>query len=229
MEQVIYYESYTNLSHIELWENQRDPNMNLVDSIVKSQLEYYKKYKEFTFPGVLVAVNFDNNYYLIDGQHRFESLKNLYNNHAHDVKVAIQTYKCNNKNQINELYGMLNNINPNNCMVTDGKLDPDGLKLKQIKTLLKEKYGYKIWVDKDTNRPYVSTIKLDSELRNAAFFNNKTSNQIITAIEEKNKVCLLALENISKTDYHKVIDMGGFALPYDKKNGPSAKWIRTLF
>ena len=40
MEKDFYYEKYTNLTNIELWINQRDLSKNLVDNIVKGQLEY---------------------------------------------------------------------------------------------------------------------------------------------------------------------------------------------
>ena len=226
MEQNIYYVYYTRLNQIELWKNQRDLNKNLVDNIVKFQLEYYKKYKEFTFPGVLVAVNFDDKCYLIDGQHRFESLKILYDKHAHDVKIAIQIYTCNDEKQIDELYSMLNHINTNNCMVTDGKIDLDGVKLKQIKIILKDKYGYKIWDDVKTPCPYVNTKALDLEFKNCKYFQIKTVDEIISAIEEQNNNYTLVLKNKDKVKYNTMINDGGFSLQY---RDPKARWVRTLF
>jgi len=222
----VYYEKYTNLTDIELWINQRDLNKNLVDNIVKGQLEYYKKYKEFTFPGSLVVIHFNNKKYLIDGQHRFESLKILYTKYKHDILVVIQTYECDDKKQIDELYGMLNHININNCMVTDGKIDKDGEKLKQIKTMLKEKYGYKVWDDSKTPCPYVNTKLLDTELKKAAYFNNKTVDEIITAIEEQNNDYIKVLRNENKANYNKMINDGGFALQYKY---PKARWVQKLF
>jgi translation initiation factor 1 (eIF-1/SUI1) len=226
MKQEIGHVYYTGLDQIELWKNQRDLNRNLVDNIVKSQLEYYKKYKEFTFPGVLVIVNFDDKYYLIDGQHRFESLKILYDKHAHNVRIAIQIYTCNDEKQIDELYAMLNHINSNNCMVTDGKIDLDGVKLKQIKTILKEKYGYKIWDDIKTPCPYVNTKALDMEFKNCKYFHIKTVDEIISAIEEQNNNYSLVLKNTNKVKYNTMINDGGFSLQY---RDPKARWVRTLF
>jgi hypothetical protein len=135
--QDIYYERYSNLTHLELWINQRDLSKNLVDNIIKGQLEYYEKYKEFTFPGALVVIRFGNKEYLIDGQHRFEALKILYANYKYDIMIAVQIYECDDKRRIDELYGMLNYINTNNCMIKEGKIDPDGEKLKEIKIKLK--------------------------------------------------------------------------------------------
>ena len=226
MNQHIYYENCTNLTHVELWKDQRDLNMNLVDTIVKDQLEYYKKYKEFTFPGALVIVRFDEREYLIDGQHRFTALKILYDKHAHDIKIAIQIYECNNEKQIEELYGMLNHINSNNCMVIDGKIDQQGPKLKQIKTILKEKYGYKIWDDIKVTCPSVNTKLLDNELKNSDFFKHKTVDEIITAIEEQNNNYVKVLKDKNKATYNKMINDGGFALQY---RDPKARWVQKLF
>jgi hypothetical protein len=226
MKKYIGYKQYSNISHIELWINQRDPNQNLIDKIVKDQIEYYKKYKEFTFPGALVVVHFNNKEYLIDGQHRFRSLEILYNKHKYDIEVAVQIYVCDDKKQVDELYCMLNQVNTNNCMVVNGNIDPDGEKLKQIKMMLYEKYGNKIWVDKKTTKPYVSTISLDEELKKSLFFNLKTALEIITDIEKKNDDFISNLKNKNKADYEKAMSFGGFALSYKE---PSARWVRALF
>lgn len=136
MEKYINYENYSDITDILLWSNQRDLNRNLVDKIVAGQLEYYNKYKSFTFPGTLVVVDFNEKYYLIDGQHRFQALKILHDQYHFDIEIAVQTYQCNDGKRVDELYCMLNNINSVNCMVKDGKIDPDGEKLKQIRTRL---------------------------------------------------------------------------------------------
>lgn len=220
------YEKYSTINHIELWINQRDPNQNLIDKIVKDQIEYYKKYKEFTFPGALVVVHFNNKQYLIDGQHRFRSLEILYNKHKYDIEVAVQIYICDDKKQVDELYCMLNQVNTNNCMVMNGKIDPDGEKLKQIKMMLYEKYGTKTWVDKRTTTPYVSTISLDEELKKSLFFKIKTALEFIIEIQKKNDDFISDLKNKNKAHYERATDLGGFALAY---KSPSAKWVSELF
>jgi len=153
-------------------------------------------------------------------------LKILYTKYNHDISVTIQTYVCNDKKQIDELYGMLNHINTNNCMIVNGKIDPDGEKLKQIKMMLKEKYGYIIWDDIKVTKPYVNTKLLDAELKNSKFFSNKTAEEIIIAIEEQNNNYTLVLKNTNKTEYNKMMDFGEFVL---QCRTPKAKWVQTLF
>jgi hypothetical protein len=220
------FQKYSDISHIELWQNQRDANQNLIDKIVNGQLEYYKKYGEFTFPGSLVIVRFKGEAYLIDGQHRFKALEILYNKYNCDIEITIQIYVCDSKKQIDELYCMLNQINTNNCMVMDGKIDPEGEKLKQIKTMLKEKYGYKIWDDVKTVKPYVNTKLLDSEFKNSKFFTSKTVNEIIASIEEQNTNYALVPKSFNKVEYNKMMELGGFVL---QCRTPKAIWVQTLF
>jgi len=226
MKNYIFFKRYSNLIHIELWENQRDPNQNLINKIVEDQLEYYKKYEEFTFPSALVLVHFNNKEYLIDGQHRFKALEILYNKYKYDIEVGIQIYVRDDKKQIDELYCMLNQFNTNNCMVIEGKLDPDGEKLKQIKIILKEKYGYKIWDDIKTLCPYVNTKALDLEFKNCKYFQIKTVDEIMVAIEEQNTNYSLVLKNKDIVKYKTMINDGKFSLQY---RDPKARWVRTLF
>lgn len=194
--------------------------------IVEGQLEYYRKYKEFTFPGTLVVVDFNNSSYLIDGQHRFEALKMLYDKYNYDITVAVQIYICNDKDRIDELYCMLNNINTNNCMVKDGKIDSDGEKLRQIKIKLKEKYGHEIWDDVKVLKPYVNTKLLDEELKNSKFFHIKTAEEFIATIEEQNTNYAMVLKNTNKSDYDRYTQKGGFVLQH---RTPKARWVQTLF
>ncbi|HSW76507.1 MAG TPA: hypothetical protein VLG50_05655 [Candidatus Saccharimonadales bacterium] len=226
MEPKLDYEKYSTIKHVVLWKNQRDLNQNLVDTIVKDQLDYGKKYGLFTFPGILVVVRWDNKDYLIDGQHRFNALHTLYTKHKYDIKVAIQLYQCKEEEQIDSLYSMLNHINSNNCMVKDGQIDPDGAKLREIKTLLKQSYKSKIWDDQKVTKPYVNTKLLDQELKTSLFFQTKTTIDIVNKIKEQNDHYALVLKDQNLQEYKKMMELGGFVLQCKE---PKAKWVRCLF
>ena len=174
-------------------------------------------------------MHFNNKKYLIDGQHRFEALKILYTRYKHNISVAIQIYECDDKKQIDELYGMLNHINTNNCMIINGKIDPDGEKLKQIKVILKEKYGYVIWDDIKVTKPYVNTKLLDTELKNNPYFHIKTVHEIIASIEEQNNNYAMVLKNTNKVEYNKMMNLGGFVLQCRSTKDTKAKWVQPLF
>lgn len=222
----LYIEKYSELSDIELWVNQRDLNQNLVDSIVHNQIEYAKKYGEYTFPGTLVIVYFGGKKYIIDGQHRFKALTILYQRYKVDIDIATQFYECLYKHQVDELYSMLNHINTDNCMVLEGKINPIGDKLRQIKIWLKETYGYVIWSDIKTVAPNVNTKFLDEELTRSEWFSAKSVSEITQRIYERNDNYLSVLKTKDRTKYDIALKNGGFCLQYQEAK---ARWVGKLF
>ncbi len=226
MESKINYELYTAINHVELWKNQRDLNQNLVDTIVKDQLNYYKKYKTFTFPGVLVIVRQHSKDYLIDGQHRFNALRILFDKYQYDIKVAVQLYINDDASQIDEIYSMVNHINTHNCMVEGGRMAPEGTKLRQIKIKLKQMYGTKIWDDIKVTKPYVNTKLLDEKLKESGYLSQYSVDQIIAKIKEQNDHFAVTLKDTNKEEYDKMVKLGGFMLQCQT---PKAKWVLHLF
>ena len=75
----IWYDNLINNYEIIIPDCQRIINNDNVDSIVNYQKDMYIKYGEFKFIGILIIVNFNNNFYLIDGQHRYTAIFKLYN------------------------------------------------------------------------------------------------------------------------------------------------------
>lgn len=226
MESKIDCELYTNIKHIELWKNQRDLNQNLVDNMVDYQLNFYKKYKYFTFPSVLVVVRQYNKDYLIDGQHRFNALRILYNKYKYNIKVAVQLYFCDDSQQIDELYAMLNHINSHNCMVEDGKITSNGKKLRQLKIELKKCYGHKIWDDTKQVKPYINTKFLDEKIKESGYLDKYSIDEIMAKIKEHNNHYSITLRDSNKLEYDKMMEWGGFVL---QCYFPKAKWVLNLF
>lgn len=166
-------EKYSVIAEHPLWENQRDVDMKLVNDIVKSQLQFYKTNKMFIFPHCLIFVKFGEVYYLIDGQHRREALKILFDKHGQDIEVPCMFYYC-DKTIADHIYCICNRNNTNNCMLTEtGEIDKDGPKLKDIHKKLRQKYGTEIWHDKKTAKPYVNLGLMDEEFKKYRFFKEK--------------------------------------------------------
>ena len=215
--------TYTDIRDVELWESQRDPNMNLVNTIVEQQLAFQHEHGYFCFPLPLVMIKFNNHLYLVDGQHRREAMKMIYLNHHYNVNTHVIYYTCAIKKQVDQLYGMINNINTNNSMVTNGHIDNDGPKLRQIRVLLKQLYNTKIWDDKKITKPYVNTTLLDEELKKSDWFRDKTAQHIVDTIQLKNANYL---KTVSEQDKKEIVKNGGFCLQYQYAK---ARWVRTLF
>ena len=96
--------------NIEIPNIQRLRNDNKVQNIVNYQIQFYRERKHWNFLGN-ININYckaNSKYYLIDGQHRFESLKQLYREHGHDVKIRIELVIVNTFNQVRENYELIN-------------------------------------------------------------------------------------------------------------------------
>jgi hypothetical protein len=221
------FEMYTGLKTIELWESQRDPNINLINSIVDSQLLYFKEHNYFIFPSAIIIAEFSKNYYIIDGQHRLGAMKFLYETYKHDIGIAVVFYECKTKKDVDELYAMINNVNTNNCMTIEGVMTNNGKKIKTIHKLLKENYGVKIWDDKRLTKPYVNLNCLDKELETCGYLLIYSADEIFDQIKIKNDNYK---KTLSKQTLKEIEKYGpsfcSFFLQYKE---PKARWVRSLF
>lgn len=232
----ICIKKYEDLKNIQMWENQRELNVNTINAIVESQCNYYQKYKRFDFPGIIVIANLKGNYsYIIDGQHRLkaiEKLLTLYNNIS--IFLAIQIFWCDAKSHVDDLYSMLNTINTNNCMVSNGKISQSGATLKRIHTLLEEEYGSVIWDCKKINYPYVNLNILDEELNKSGYLLTKSDEEIISAIRKANDDYINSIEKKGK-EFHKMLSCANHTRDKDKSEfllhhkKTKAKWVSSLF
>lgn len=78
--------------HICSPEFQRFKSQCKIKSIEQYEDNYYKKHKKFDFPGcVHIVYNLsDTNYYIIDGQHRFDAAKNLFNKTHINIELCVE-------------------------------------------------------------------------------------------------------------------------------------------
>lgn len=232
----VQLENFSEIKKIELWENQREPNQNTIDSITNIQCEYFKEYKRFDFPGAIVIANLKGNaYYLIDGQHRLKAAEKLLVLYpaVKDILLPVHTYLCDTKKHVDKLYCMLNTSNTNNCMVSNGQVSNFGISLKKIHTLLIEEYGPFIWDSKRINYPHVNLNILDSEINKSCWLDTNSEEEIISAIKRKNKKCVREIkkdkelyEKLKLSNTTRSKDHQEFLLHHKSSK---AKWIGTLF
>ena len=95
---------------IKLPEIQRIIDHDNVEEIVNYQINYYKDHKKFNFLGVLNIhyVIENQKYYLIDGQHRYKAIQNLYNIGHCEIDVAIELVEVNTLEELKENYKIIN-------------------------------------------------------------------------------------------------------------------------
>ena len=71
----------------EILDIQRNVDNNHVNDIFEFQIDYFQKNNCYFFPSSIIIGIYNNKSYIIDGQHRFEVIKELKNNF--DVSVTI--------------------------------------------------------------------------------------------------------------------------------------------
>ena len=79
-----------------------------IDEIVKYQEEYNRTNNRFNFLGVINIHECENDYYLVDGQHRFNAIKCLTNKGYRLIDVAIELVKVNNLEDLKGNYTLIN-------------------------------------------------------------------------------------------------------------------------
>lgn len=112
---------------IKIPDCQRILDNDKLNNIIEFQKELFIKYGEFKFLGVISVVNLNDNYFLIDGQHRFNAMKMIYNSsdgkNNFSVYVQMIYVQC-----IEDLKSVYNNINENTPLpdiIFENKLEKD--------------------------------------------------------------------------------------------------------
>ena len=93
---------------------QRVIDATKVQDIVQFQLDFFKEHGHFNFTasGPINIHHFDQKYYLVDGQHRLESLEKLYRQHSHDTEVYVLLVRVSSLEQLEFNYNMINKNTP---------------------------------------------------------------------------------------------------------------------
>jgi len=108
----IYVKNVNDLIKMDiiLPEEQRIIDNQKINSIVNYQIDFYKKYNHFNFIGV-INIHYceeNNNYYLVDGQHRYKSLHELWNNYGHSINIFIEIINVSTINELKHNFEILN-------------------------------------------------------------------------------------------------------------------------
>jgi hypothetical protein len=93
---------------------QRIVDKSKIQDIVNYQLEFHKKHGFFNF-SVCGPINihvFNKQCYLVDGQHRMESLEILYAKYAHDITFYVLWVHVNSLEELEENYNIINKNTP---------------------------------------------------------------------------------------------------------------------
>jgi len=142
----------TNNIHIPGFQRIIDPLK--VQEIVDWQKNYYNKTGHYCYTGTIIFIEYEDNYILIDGQHRYASLESL---SKEDIcpEVDFQIWKVNCEEDIKEIY----NLHNKNTPLPDLNFDITNKSLiEKICSYYRSKYP-KAWKQengKRTNRPFLN-------------------------------------------------------------------------
>ena len=92
-------------------ECQRNLDNDQVNKMLAYQTQYYKKYSEYFFPTPIVIGVVDDNYYVIDGQHRYECITYLYTD-ENDFSVPVSLITISDMEELDEMYSRINSNKP---------------------------------------------------------------------------------------------------------------------
>ena len=91
---------------------QRIIDNDKINTIIDYQLSHIKNKGYPNFFGTINIHKINNDYYLVDGQHRFSSSKILLNNHAHDIDLTCEFVTVNTMNELITNYNIINKNTP---------------------------------------------------------------------------------------------------------------------
>tara|TARA_B100000963_G_C22598319_1_gene658978 strand:+ start:248 stop:1354 length:1107 start_codon:yes stop_codon:yes gene_type:complete len=189
-------------SNVEIPDFQRILDRDKVKQIVEYQKNNYMKENKYKYFGVITFCICDDKKYLIDGQHRYFSMKKLYHDYGHDSSCNVEYIQVNNLNEVNQYYEIINKNTPL----------PDYKFTKEDKTIIErvcihfqEKYPY-IWSKNErSRRPHIYFNSFQESLifiKNYMNFDPvfSTAEKFIEKIEEKNE----SYKKLKKDDFKNV-------------------------
>jgi len=158
---IIPIESLCTSLNILTPELQRESNIEVINEIIDYQISFFNKTKSFCFMGELTLVIQDNNYYIIDGQHRYEAIKRIYNK-CPFYKISINLIKPDSNFTIENAFHLLNKSKPVPEYIIENTTNIlKKAKLDHFKKLFQNKY--KSYISK-SNNPRKPNINIDNLL-----------------------------------------------------------------
>ena len=124
--------------NIELPEIQRIVDDDNVNEIVNYQINFYKENKRFNFLGVINIhyVIEKQKFFLIDGQHRYKAIQNLFEKGHCDIDIVIEIVEVYTYNELKNNYKLINK----NTQLPEFSEDIDKSIPEQVAMYYKNKY-----------------------------------------------------------------------------------------
>jgi len=152
------------LKHLKIPEIQREVNQDRVDEIECRLCDEYDKNNFFDF-GTLLLCDYDDNLYLLNGQHRYCALKSITQKHNLDIPIKVEVRRCQSKNDMEKLWRISNDSrevklvkNSNHQLILNG-----------LRKHLNTKYPKYISEANKPHKPHINLNNLIEEIENINF------------------------------------------------------------
>lgn len=207
-------------------DDQRSINSEWVARLKRIQYEYRNKFGVFCFPGSIILGEYNNNWYLVDGQHRMQVLKEISYERPeiNNYYITIEMYQCgDNLNLLRSIYAMANDR-----YITNGAINKEGTVYtnndcaSQVVKWLQNTYPLQT---SGSSAPKFDCNLLSKYINESGKINNGNITKFCCLIETVNREYAQILYNKDRTQYDKCLKLSGFFLPYKQ---PKCKWIEEI-
>lgn len=181
--------------NIQTPHTQRIIEKRKVKEIVDYQLSYIREHKRPNFLGVInihylsiIPIGSKSKppgtYYLVDGQHRFAAIKELYEKYSHDLEILVEIVKVSTREELVENYNLINKNTP----LPELPPSVDRSIPEQTTLHFQQKYP-DVWSEKTrTRRPKVTFNSFQETLGHIAFRVQDDIDSSVKLIKEVEKV-----------------------------------------
>ena len=183
---------------INIPNEQRIRDDTKVNEIIEYQEDYYKKNGIFNFIGIINIHLCDEKYYLVDGQHRYNSIKKLTNMGYELIDIGVELVFVNSMEELKINYKLINKNTP----LPEFPENIDKNIPEDVARSFFEKYA-NIWSASNTSRvrrPHINKNNFQEALGILTNeLNIKTSNELLNIVESYNsKISNWSIENFPK-------------------------------
>lgn len=206
--------------------DQRLVNTDWVIKLKQKQYQHRITFGSFVFPGSIVIAEYCGQWYLVDGQHRSQMLKEI----AHespDVKAAninVERYLCgNNLPLLQSIYAMANDRYIfNGTLNAEGKIFATNDVAQIIVRWLQNKYPLQVG---STLAPKLDCNILMKFINESCKVNSGNANIVCNLIETANLEFSQILSTTNAVQYERCLRLSGFFLPYKQAK---CRWMNEI-
>lgn len=206
------------------WIGQRGLNMDWVSELKKQQYYYISTSKSnVIIPGSIIVIQYNNIMYLVDGQHRYELIKQMLDEgiNMDETYITLEVYTCaSDSDQAYAIFNMVNSRYGANGIIVD-----DSVPIVLDALLGRYPKQCKYNGNTATYAPYCNLDTLSRAIKDSDILRRLDSQKVVEYIEKYNNEHGWFLYKHNEDRYKKCHDKSQFYLPY---KGANCSWFKDM-